>query len=284
MKKYLILIALFITTLSLPFLINNHKTKTTNNSEPMRFISPYDEMEFSDGDRINGYQVATTLVITKNIDIHKAIQQLKPYMCYYNGNPHNEGFRIDYEVKDNYRIVWNITDPNGYTVNQNTRYYVVDSPYGEYAYATTYSIERGTLLVKYGTIKSNVTPYEMFVEAFKTRYRAIVLPDFKLDIDLNYVGEVYDTDYFIAGNGNKYSCALRVVSTNNPIEIGDDTVLDIKLPYDDNNMSDLDSFLWELKNNNALKIPVIIFSTILGGVILLFILKIFRKTWRLLRS
>ena len=42
MKKYLIIIALFITTLSLPFLINNHKSKTTNNSEPMRFISPYD--------------------------------------------------------------------------------------------------------------------------------------------------------------------------------------------------------------------------------------------------
>jgi len=284
MKKYLIIIALFITTLSLPFLINNHKTKTTNNSETMRFISPYDEQEFADKEEILGYQAATTFVITKNVDIRKAIELMKPYMGYNNGNPCNEGFRIDYEVRDNYRIRWNITDPSGVTIMSDTRYYVVDSPLGEYVYATPYHMERGTLIVKYGTIKKDVTAYQMFVEAYKTRYRPLVLPDLNLDINMDYCDEVYDTDYLIAGNGNKYSCAVRVISQNNPIEKNDDVVLDIKIPSDDSNLTELDEFLLELKNNNALKIPVIIISTILGGIILLFVFKIFRKTWRLLRS
>jgi len=284
MKKYLIIIALFITTLSLPFLINTNKHKQTNNSETMRFISPYDEQEFADKEQILGYQTATTFVITKNVDIRKAIELMKPYMGYLDGNPCNEYFRIDYEVRDNYRIRWNITDPSGLTLVSDTRYYVVDSPLGEYVYATPYHMERGTLIVKYGTINKSVTPYQMFVEAYKTRYRSILLPDLKLDLNMDYVGEVYDTDYYIAGNGNKYSCAVRVISQNYPIEKNDEVVLDIKIPSDDNEMSDLDSFLWELKNNNALKVPVIIISTILGGFILIFIFKIFRKTWRLIRS
>ena len=284
MKKYLFIIMLLVASISIPFAINKNKSKTTNNSETMRLISPYDEQEFADKEEILGYQTATTFIITKNVDIRKAIELMKPYMGYYNGNPCNEDFRIDYEVRDNYRIRWNITDPSGITITSDSRYYVVDSQLGEYVYATPYHMERGTLIVKYGTIKKNVNPYQMFVEAYKTRYRPILLPDLKLDLDLDYVGEVYDTDYVIAGNGNKYSCAVRVVSQNFPIEKNDDEVLDIKIPSDDSNLTELDEFLWELKNNNALKIPVIIISTILGGFILLFVFKVFRKTWRLLRS
>ena len=100
MKKYLFIIMLLVASISIPFAINRNKSQTTNNSETMRLISPYDEQEFADKEEILGYQTATTFIITKNVDIRKAIELMKPYMGYYNGNPCNEDFRIDYEVRD----------------------------------------------------------------------------------------------------------------------------------------------------------------------------------------
>ena len=281
MKKYIFISILLILTLFSTLLLINNKPKEKTPME--RYLRVAENIELSDSDRYEGYKFATYFIVTKNIDMKKAIDAMKPYFLYKDGNPCNESYRMSYEIRPNNRIRFNVTDPTGEQTMMDTPYMVIDSSLGEYVYATPYSFERGTLIAKMGSVKVGVTSYDMFSEALKARYRILNMPELDINLDFNYCGEVYDTDYFTAGNGNNYSCAVRVVSTNKPIEKNDEVILEEKYQVDDIT-NNVDKFTELIYNNPALKITFAIVGTILCGLIILFIFKFIRRTFRLLRD
>lgn len=151
-------------------------------------IPSYVELE---EDEKEGYVVATTFTFTKNIDIDKAIKELKPYLLFKDGEPCKEEYSITPEIdKEKRQMKCKITLPDGKTETHYSTYTLLESSLCEYACATPFHFFRYAVVIDKDSVNRNVDINAIPVEVFKNRFNAFILPEF----DLNYNDSLLETN------------------------------------------------------------------------------------------
>ena len=252
-----------------------------------------------------GYKVANEFIFTKNIDQKKAIEALKPYMVFYDGEPVHTDSNIVVNINNN-RADVSCTFPDGKVSHVNTGIQVIDSPDGvEFAAVTPYEFFRYACVIEKSTCPSGYDVSKTPYYANTAWYHNLRDPQFDLDYNdsLQEECETWSSCVFRTGNG-KYHLAkanVRILdglcadgftgSVNNKdsyqapasTQSPDNTSKDN--PEESNFFDTVKDKVEEIKENNkqAFDIATIIISSVLGIALLYILFLIIRKIWRSLK-
>ena len=260
-----------------------------------------------------GYKVATSFVFTNNIDKKKAVEALKPYMVFYDGEPVHTDSNIVVNINGN-RADIACTFPDNTTKHINSSVTFIDSPDGvEFAAVTPYEFFRYACVIDKSTCPSGYDVNKVATYANTSWYHNLEDPVFELNYNdsLQVENDIWYDCIFRTGNGKYHLAKANVrilndltkdgfVGTSNnhdeyqapeaPITNTDtETPSDTNTPTEENTEPSIGDTIGEkieeIKNNNkeAFDIATIIISSVLGIVLLYILFLIVRKIWRSLK-
>ena len=259
-----------------------------------------------------GYKLATSFVFTNNIDTKKAIEALKPYMIFYDGEPVHTDSSIVVNINGN-RADIACTFPDKTTKHINSGVTFIDSPDGvEFAACTPFEFFRYACVIDKSTCPSGYDVNKVATYANTCWYHNLEDPQYDLNYNdsLQEENEIWDDCTFRTGNGKYHIAYANVRILNNltkdgfvgtvnntdtyqepsaPITNTDtESPSNTNTPTEDNNQNIGDTIgdkIEEIKNNNkeAFDIATIIISSVLGIALLYNLFLIVRKIWRSLK-
>ena len=312
-KKKIITISLIIlaalTILGLIiFLINqnNHKDESYLKTDNI-VLNKMDGTKIEyENDVKEGYDVATTLVFTKNIDTVKAIKALKPYMLYKDGVLSDEDYKLEINLGDKYASFM-VTYPDNTTSSKASPYYIIDAPDGvEFAAANPSDLHSYACVVEKQTCPVDYDVNKIPLTASTVYYKNLKNAEFDLTYEnsLDPNNKIFSESIIRSGNGNYHHAYANVRLVE---DICTDSYLEsIKteeaaIPSDDANLNEevkvtdelsikdkindfFTNFKTNLENNKTYQIVTITVSSVIGIALLYVIFLIVRKVWRVVKD
>ena len=301
--KVIILITAIITALllAISFIISlSNKTNESKLEKPeVRLMSNTTETTEE-----NPYECATKVTFTKNIDKEKALEAIKPYIMFYNGQPIHYTTDVTFKVCDDGTIGTSVDYPNG-----KHTYREIDGVDGmEYAIAQTWMEPYYVCVFE----KTSVTKDSDFPKAIKevmsNRYNTCKIGDFTIDYNdslqaecetwtkttLNWIMDVGEPQINVRILDNLTVASYSGNGNDDEFVAPDDYQVPTEpnMPKPDVSTDELDEgktniitdTINKIKENDAAKITTGIISCILGVGIIYVLFIIFRKLFRCLRK
>lgn len=312
-----IITALFLI-LSFIFSLNNGKEKNVIEANSVRLLASSNEIPTDveiTPDDLEGYHAGISYVFTKNIDKEKAVEALKDYLVFYNGEPVHIGIDIDITIKDSGWATTTCTFPDGTRCASTTGYKVVDAPDGiEYAACTPWGGARYAIVVAKSSVTSESNINQIPLHAFNARFINFDAPTFDFDYNdcLQAECETWLKSYVQYGNGkNKLFYAnLRILDdltvegfegngNDDEYIAPDDYVIPTEPnmpPIDDTTdeiqsgstvatgTNNIEEAINKIKENDAAKITTGIISCVLGAGVIYLVFILLRKLFKCLRK
>ena len=169
---------------------------------------------------MSGYQIASTVYYTPNMDRDKGFQKLKDYMLYYNGRPIHADYDVIATFKDN-RVTISGTYPNGERFSRNSPAVQIDALDGvEFMTCTPFMFSRYAIVISKNSIQTNYDINKIAKYALKSRFITFVDPQFDLNYNdsLQEENEIWSESYYQAGNG-KYKSIMANVRILNGVSL-----------------------------------------------------------------
>ncbi len=233
------------------------------------------------------YSLKTFFIFTKNIDILKAVKEMKPYMLLKGGLPCSEEYQLDvtFDYFDSNRLNFVVTYPNGIHTGYSVNYTVIDSEVGEFFGCLCPGQNSYTLMLEATTIKE-LTKATDLVTLFINEYLDNKTnPVFTLPITLTKAG-VSELEYsrFVNSQDAEYLANVQVIVTKTDLNKAG-----FKDPYktledEFGKISTIDYLKDKISDNEVLKWGSITISSILGIGILYLLFISFRKIIKWLRK
>lgn len=315
--KVIIIITSIITALFLilSFIISssvNKEEKVSLQANSVRLLSSFspeipDDIEITP-DEMDEYQVGVSFVFTKNIDKEKAIEALKHYMVFYNGEPVHTDTKITVTLKNlgntTNGISINCEYPNGTKRSYYSGYSLVDAPDGiEYAAVTPFGANRYAIVVAKNSVTRESNINQLPLHAFKARYNYFTAPTFNFDYNecLQAECETWLKSYIQHGNGDyKYFYAnLRILdnltvdtyegngNTDEYVAPNDNVIpTEPNMPNESTTTpsENITDAINKIKENDAAKITTGIISCVLGAGVIYLVFILLRKLFKCLRK
>ena len=290
-----------------------HNEVTTEENLAYYKLNTLTDVDYEAEDRA-GYKVAIEFIFTKNIDTKKAVEALKPYMVYYDGEPVHTNSNIVVNVNGNRAdIAADFPDNTHKHINAGVKF--VDAINGvEFAACTPYEFFSYAVVIDKSTCPSGYDVNNVAEYANTCWYHNLMNPEYNLTYNdsLKEDNEIWSDTTIRTGNGKYHIAYANVRILNNLTKDGfvgtvnntdsyqepsapiTNTDTDIETPSNTNtpteeniqNIGDtISEKIDEIKNNNkeAFDIATIIISSVLGIALLYILFLIIRKIWRSLK-
>lgn len=296
-----------------------HSEVTTQENLAYYKLNTLTDVDYEAEDRA-GYKVATEFIFSNNIDTKKAIEALKPYMVYYDGEPVHTDSNIVVNINGNRAdIAADFPDNTHKHINAGVKF--VDAINGvEFAACTPYEFFSYAVVIDKSTCPSGYDVNNVAEYANTCWYHNLMNPEYNLTYNdsLKEDNEIWSDTTIRTGNG-KYHIAyanVRILnnltkdgfvgtvnntdtyqdpsSTNTTTQEPGNTNTDTETPSNTNTPTEENSEpsigdtigdkIEEIKNNKeAFDIATIIISSVLGIALLYILFLIVRKIWRSLK-
>jgi len=290
-----------------------HNEVTTEENLAYYKLNTLTDVDYEAEDRA-GYKVAIEFIFTKNIDTKKAVEALKPYMVYYDGEPVHTNSNIVVNINGNRAdIAADFPDNTHKHINAGVKF--VDAINGvEFAACTPYEFFSYAVVIDKSTCPSGYDVNNVAEYANTCWYHNLMNPEYNLTYNdsLKEDNEIWSDTTIRTGNGKYHIAYANVRILNNLTKDGfvgtvnntdsyqepsapiTNTDTDIETPSNTNtpteeniqNIGDtISEKIDEIKNNNkeAFDIATIIISSVLGIALLYILFLIIRKIWRSLK-
>lgn len=226
------------------------------------------------------YRIPTSYVFTNNIDIDKAMNVIKDYMLYKNGELTKEKFTIEATKEDNF-IYLTGKYPNDIEFNFKITYLLLESPIGEYVIIKDDTTNTYTLFVEARTIKEDINAKSIFNSYFESHLKDSYIDTFELPITLTKKGYLEEK---ITLDETEETFTLKVVVTDNDLN-PDDFTDPFKTDSDEfGEISLVTKIKDKLAENEALKWISISVSTLLGIGLIFVIYLIIKKSIKWIKN
>lgn len=318
-KKKIITISLIIfaaiTILGLIiFLINQNNRKDESCLKTDNIVlNKMETMEDGyENDVKEGYEIATTLVFTRNIDTAKAIQALKPYMLYKDGVLSDEDYELDVRLGDKF-ATFMVTYPDNTTSNRAAQYHIIDAIDGvEFASANPGDLHSYTCVVEKQTCPKDFDINKIPLASSTVFYRNLSNAEFDLTYEnsLDPNNKIFSESTIVSGNGNKHHAYANVrivenICTDSYLESikpeeaivpTEEPELEVKEESNSNWFTNqfnkikdsfnngFNDFKTNFENSQSFKVITIAASSVIGIALLYVVFVIIRKVWRVVKD
>lgn len=231
------------------------------------------------------YDLARFFVFTENIDIKKAVEELKPYLLYKNGKLSTEKYTLEYKITDDEKLELKGKYPDGKEFNFTVDYKVITSNVGEFAGVDRLGNGDFTLIVEARKIKERITAKDLmklFIDNIRPQN---AIPSFKLPITLTKEGiSTRESVKYKNANDEEVTAYAQIIITNNDLNPAGfkDEFYTTKDEFGKASMIDL--FKDKMTENPSLKWVSAGISAIVGLIIIYIIFVLTRKTLKWLKA